>query len=38
VEQACARLKLALTCGFPCVSRRFQRGAQFLARPACRYL
>jgi hypothetical protein len=33
-----ARLKLPLTCGFRCVSRRFQRGAQFLAQPACRYL
>ena len=36
--KACVVEDLARPVVFPCVSRRFQRGAQFLAQPACRYL
>ena len=36
--KACVVEDLARPVAFRCVSRRFQRGAQILARPACRYL
>ena len=36
--KACVAEDLARPVAFRCVSRRFQRGARFLAQPACRYL
>ena len=36
--KACVGEDLARPAAFRCVSRRFQRGAQILAGPACRYL